>query len=477
MATRTRQDVWRIDEWDPILVWYARAVREMQKRPIADPTSWRYQAAIHEYRQQLDPLRRPGDKLPSNADQRRFWSQCQHNSWYFLPWHRWYLYYFEEIVAKTVTQLGGPADWALPYWNYSDPTNPDARALAPEFWAETMPDGSPNALRVENRNFGNDGAPVGDEADVDLTCLTEPDYVADPTGGSPGFGGPRTRFNHSGGPVGALEITPHGSMHVAVGGWLGRFNTAGLDPLFWLHHCNIDRLWVVWRKMDPQHVDPTEAAWLGMSFEYHDASGAVVSKNVGDAVDTTALGYEYAVTSNPFLPPGEEGLESIEIRREPEMAKRIPEMVGANEGPVPLTTQPTSTEVPVTAPTGPGLEGLESVGGVPVEPARVYINIENITGQGHPRRYSVFINDVFAGILPLFGVEEATNETNEHPGGGLQYRLDATKAVAQLQAEGNWDPSTYKVTFVPDDKQIGLESISAEPEPQFQIGRVSVYVA
>ena len=159
------------------------------------------------------------------------------------------------------------------------------------------------------------------------------------------------------------------------------------------------------------------------------------------------------------------------------MAKRIPEMVGANEGPVPLTTQPTSTEVPVTAPTGPGLEGLESVGGVPVEPARVYINIENITGQGHPRRYSVFVNDVFAGILPLFGVEEATNETNEHPGGGLQYRLDATKAVAQLQAEGNWDPSTYKVTFVPDDKQIGLESISAEPEPQFQIGRVSVYVA
>ena len=33
-----------------------------------------------------------------------------------------YLGYLEKIVAATVAQLGGPQDWALPYWNYSSAT-------------------------------------------------------------------------------------------------------------------------------------------------------------------------------------------------------------------------------------------------------------------------------------------------------------------------------------------------------------------
>ena len=99
MAVRVRPDVWKLNEWDDVLVWYARAIREMQKRPIADPTSWRYQAAIHDYARAGDPLADPADQLPSTADQARFWKQCQHGSWYFLPWHRLYLGFFEQIVA------------------------------------------------------------------------------------------------------------------------------------------------------------------------------------------------------------------------------------------------------------------------------------------------------------------------------------------------------------------------------------------
>ena len=71
-------------------------------------------------------------------------------------------------------------------------------------------------------------------------------------------------------------------MHGAVGGWMGRFNTAGLDPLFWLHHCNIDRLWSVWLAMDSNHTNPADTAWSGMSFDYHDGTGAVVLKTIGD---------------------------------------------------------------------------------------------------------------------------------------------------------------------------------------------------
>jgi len=66
--TRTRKDVWKLTNSadDQTLFWYAKAVAEMQKRPIADPTSWRYQAAIHEYDgDSPDPLAQPTDQLPN----------------------------------------------------------------------------------------------------------------------------------------------------------------------------------------------------------------------------------------------------------------------------------------------------------------------------------------------------------------------------------------------------------------------------
>ena len=475
MAVRTRRDVWKLAEWDPILLWYARAIGEMLARPLADPTGFRYQAAIHEYVRAQDPLRKSSDRLPSNADQRRFWSQCQHNSWFFIPWHRWYLLYYEEIVAATIVKLGGPAGWALPYWNYSDASNPKARSLPPAFIAPTMPDGKPNPLRNNIvRQRGNAGELVAGPQHVDLTCLDEVQFEADPTGGSPGFGGPRTGFNHGGGPVGAVEATPHGSMHVRVGGFMGRFNTAGLDPLFWLHHCNIDRLWTVWTALDPAHTDPTANAWSGMSFDFHDGTGAIVSKKIGDTIDTVTLGYEYEDLSPATVAPG--GEESIERPRRRPVTKPIPEMVGANEGPVGLgRRRAATTQVPVTEPSGPG---LESVGG---EPQRIYVNIENVTGDGDPRTYSVYVNGEFAGVLPTFGVPEATRESENHPGGGLHFRFDVTKAVEKLQAAGNFDLATMEVTFVPDeDDEPGLEGVGdddAPDEPEFQIGRVSVYRA
>lgn len=460
MATRTRRDVWQVPEWDDVLIWYARAVREMQTRPLSDPTSWRYQAAIHEFNGDADPSEIP-------ADAQRFWDQCQHGTWFFLPWHRWYLYYFEQIVAKTVVDLGGPADWSLPYWNYSDPSNPDALSLSPELWAETMPDGSPNALRVERRTRGNDGSPVGTARHADLSCLSETQFEEEAAGGSPGFGGPITTFMHGGDVNGVCENVPHGTMHVRVGGYMGAFDTAGLDPLFWLHHANIDRLWVVWRRRHANNIDPTKSSWLNMSFDFHDANGAVVTRTVADAVDTANLGYEYEDVSDPLGG----GLESAEPpRRRVSVRKPIAEMIGATDKPIALTSKPATTRVKVNPPAGPGLESAE--GG---EPQRMFVNVENVTGLGEPRTYSVYVNDVFAGVLPMFGVPESTRATEKHGGGGKEYRIEITNILPELKQDDKWDPKHLRVTFVPDDEDEGLEA--AGDVPQFEVGRVSVTIA
>ena len=81
---RIRENVWKLKSTNQTLALYERAVTAMKQKAINDPTSWRFQGAIHEYRRQLDPFAKTTDVLPSTADQKKFWNQCQHGSWYFL---------------------------------------------------------------------------------------------------------------------------------------------------------------------------------------------------------------------------------------------------------------------------------------------------------------------------------------------------------------------------------------------------------
>ena len=73
---------------------------------------------------------------------------CQHQGWFFLPWHRMYLYFFERIVRAAVVEAGGPADFALPYWNYDKP-----------FPGNTIPIGVPHADAA--RRHGQSAVPAG----------------------------------------------------------------------------------------------------------------------------------------------------------------------------------------------------------------------------------------------------------------------------------------------------------------------------
>ncbi|KAL7619911.1 hypothetical protein AAE478_010458 [Parahypoxylon ruwenzoriense] len=49
-----------------------------------------------------------------------------------------------------------------------------------------------------------------------------------------------------------LEGTPHGAIHSAVGGDLSP-STSPNDPIFFLHHTQIDRLWYLWQQEDPEN--------------------------------------------------------------------------------------------------------------------------------------------------------------------------------------------------------------------------------
>ena len=95
--TRTRMDVWNRTnaegDWPAVLLAYEVGVGKMRDldppsgKPV-DPLGWRFQAAIHGLADSM------GDPDTSND----LWCNCQHGSWFFLPWHRMYLAAFERIV-------------------------------------------------------------------------------------------------------------------------------------------------------------------------------------------------------------------------------------------------------------------------------------------------------------------------------------------------------------------------------------------
>ena len=66
---------------------------------------------------------------------------------------------------------------------------------------------------------------------------------------------------------------------------------SGGDPLFYLHHSNIDRLLESWNRLG--HSNPTYLKYLNRTFAYGDRSGKRVDLPVSSADRTAQLGYEY----------------------------------------------------------------------------------------------------------------------------------------------------------------------------------------
>jgi tyrosinase len=479
----TRRDVWTLEEeqpWHPILEAYAFAVAAMQERDPEDPTSWAYQAAVH--------------GVASGEPPDDFRNQCQHRTWFFLPWHRMYLYWFERIVRATLATHPQVSDdarasWALPYWNYD--RGGSTAQLPPAFRDPTIPDGSPNPLFVSERDeLINQGGTLDPMMTSPSLALAELEFSLEGDPGlSAGFGGPATGW-HFIGPEspGEVEKTPHNDVHGAVGGpfgFMSGFDTAPLDPVFYLHHANVDRLWTVWRaQVEPtDRTEPTDPRWrTGIQFQFHDEEGGETAQRPEDVVATEDLGYVYDDVA-PAVAPRRRGL-AIPTEQPPE---HPPELVGATDEHLELTGDDATVAVPLAPPTGPLLRAGEAA-----EPSRVYLNLEGIEGERNPGlSYAVYVNlpddddpdrdpeRHYVGNVAFFGVELARDvDRDDHGGHGLRYAFDITGLVDELRAQNRWDPEQMKVTFSPlrvRPPPGAAPARAAEPAPPVRIGRVSLY--
>lgn len=186
----------------------------------------------------------------------------------FLPWHRDFLKNLELALQ------GFDPTVSLPFWDW---TKADSRDLDLSPWKEIFGGRSNSGGKldhwpyVRNNTTGNSTLPVLDGIVVELEASSFLDFRS-------------------------LETGSHFPGHTWTGGTMAG-GRSPLDPLFYLHHCNLDRLWSIWQLNNPGLDQYDHTGILGSD----SVPGARVPLNspmIGGAtpasmLDHTALGYAY----------------------------------------------------------------------------------------------------------------------------------------------------------------------------------------
>jgi hypothetical protein len=196
---------------------------------------------------------------------------CEHGAPGFFTWHRAYMLAFENALRSVA------CDVALPYWNWSSgPSTGVPAACRFPTYVNRLGTTVPNPLFSGPRAAGGQ---TSRRPDIDTTAFDDLAAGAQSALLATGF----TSFQNSINGV-------HGGVHVRTGGDMGSVPTASYDPIFYLHHANIDRLWDQWQASHPGALPGTEAA---LELQPFNRPFSVQWQRGSDMESTTALDYRY----------------------------------------------------------------------------------------------------------------------------------------------------------------------------------------
>ncbi|RXH86127.1 hypothetical protein DVH24_017180 [Malus domestica] len=296
-------------------------VKTLRTRPAAHTVDQKY---IENYKTAIELMK----NLPED-DPRNFWNQAQvhcaycegayyyasndcdgtkeeiqvHSSWLFYPFHRWYLYFYERILAKLIKD----PNFALPFWNwdgkdgmYLPPIFEEGRSSSPLF------DHYRNAKHRKEKfvldlNYNcTDSGKTDEEIKEDNLCTMHRQMYSASTGKDLRlfFGHPYRKGDKPSPGAGNIERIPHNNVHIWTGDpdWvredMGNLYSAARDPIFFAHHANVDRMWYLWKK-ELHCKDISQDDWLKAEFLFYNENKQLVRVNVEQSLDTDKLGYKY----------------------------------------------------------------------------------------------------------------------------------------------------------------------------------------
>lgn len=442
----------RSPQGQAMLRTYAAAVRRMQATPEANPLSWTFQWYTHFVRGSTTKAAEIARLYPAPSPQRSLanlnWNTCQSHSGqpedYFLPWHRMYVFFFEQIIRRV---SNNPA-FTLPYWNYTR-TGPTYGVIPPEF--TRMGDPTFGPLFVSKRNAGvNAGRPIASPGVLNLDALSQCSYSVS---------GVVAGFNQT------LDFGLHGTVHVSVGNTnnLGAVPWAAGDPVFWVHHSMIDRLWASWNAAG--RANPTDPTFLNKTFTFADPSGTRVVARIADFLDISRLGYSYdRLESVPACPP---------VRRSP-----LPITLNTIGQAATLTlgTAPARATLDLTPPTTPRggpapaqtfadrMAALDSQ-------RRVFLVLGQLKADLQPGTlYNVFLalpeglapesdQDQLVGTINFFGVGHGDHNLEQAGMAERFVSFDITSLAQRLRAKNLLNTNKLSITIAP----VGAPATEAQP--------------
>ncbi|WP_428267394.1 tyrosinase family protein [Haliangium sp.] len=260
----------------------------------------------------------------------------------FLPWHRYLLLRLEADMAEAI----GDPDFALPYWDWTDCYDDgDPSTCAPLFERDYL--GTPGACddaqaAVEGYlvdqgfalNIYTDGQPIFHPDSI--RCGTRP--LLRKVGCLPQVQGPADgaaiaqvfdREVYDSAPYDdcyteedvsfrqylegfdnddteplcvAAGCKMHGRGHVYVGGDMQFSSANPNDPIFFLHHAQVDRVWAAWQEANLASGDAARMADYGNPGYPDEYRGGLFNFSdvpASDTFDYKALGYEYDTLPTP----------------------------------------------------------------------------------------------------------------------------------------------------------------------------------
>ncbi|HSI19510.1 MAG TPA: tyrosinase family protein [Sphingomonas sp.] len=220
-------------------------------------------------------------------------NKCPHGNWYFLPWHRAYLLMYERMI-RSVT---GNAGFAMPYWDWT------AHPTVPQAFAQATYNGQPNPLYVAARNNGYSIPTIYSGTTVMNNIYGQTNFELFGSSRRPGQNSLDPSWIKGPGTQGTLEATPHNNIHTHLGGFMPNGNSP-MDPIFLMHHGNIDRIWWSWNCRG--HANTTDPLWLNMPFtnNYYDTNGSWLTYKPSQLLNIGTLGYSYGLCLRriPHLP-------------------------------------------------------------------------------------------------------------------------------------------------------------------------------
>jgi hypothetical protein len=423
-GTAVRRDVGEMDASDPILVSYRAAIKAMRALPYTNPLSWAYQGAIHWTTLAGPPL--------------TSWDNCEHGTEFFWSWHRMYLYWFERIIRK----FSKDPCWALPYWNWA----PGSELHLPTPFRDPA-----SELYWPNRDPAmNSGA--GSLAASTVSVVSTFSLTNFLTANS-------------------IIQGPHGSVHVEVGGDMASVSTAAQDPIFFVHHSNVDRLWDLWLAQGGGRTDPlADVPWKTKQYTFFDESGNPV-KMTGCDVVRAAQQLHYVYEGEPpqvkeycrrFLPPWV-------FVREVLMAVPIP--------PVELGPQPVSFPIE--------LKGFRDrlVTLAASETETLFLELEQVEAEKQPGVvWEVYVGSspdsppdangpFFVGTLSLFG--SGIRSETHHGFEPARFLYPVSRAL-QVALKGTEE--RLQVTFVPVGIVVDGKPSRPEVKSPVRIGKAALVI-